>query len=78
MLFKEVMAAYSENRTKHILLAACVLLFSYFAYSSTLKMEAVSSSENCINFYRTTRRYVSEDASTHNYTLWNKFLIVSS
>jgi hypothetical protein len=50
MLFREVMAAYSENRTKHILLDACVLLFSYLAYSSTLKIEAVISSENCMDY----------------------------
>jgi hypothetical protein len=69
MLCREVMAAYSENRTKLIRLAACVLLCSYLAFSSTLKIEAVISSENCMNSYRTTRLYVSEDASRHKYTL---------
>jgi hypothetical protein len=39
---------------------------SYLAYSSTLKMEAIYSSEASVNFQRTTRRYIPENVTLHN------------
>jgi hypothetical protein len=39
---------------------ACFMLGSCLVYYSTLKMKALCPSETSINFYRTTRRYVSE------------------
>jgi hypothetical protein len=36
-------------------------LVSYSAYSSNLKMEAISSSETPVGFQRTTRYYILED-----------------
>jgi hypothetical protein len=44
------------------LLAACLLTVT-LAYSSTLKMEAVRSSEGSENFYRTTPRQIPEDST---------------
>jgi hypothetical protein len=39
------------------------LLVSFSAYSSTLKMEAICSSETSVDFQRTTRRYIPEDGT---------------
>jgi hypothetical protein len=36
----------------------CFLMVSCLSYSSTLKMEAVRSSETLVNFYRTIWRYI--------------------
>jgi hypothetical protein len=36
-------------------------LVSCSAYTSTLKMEAICSSETLVNIYWTTRRYIPED-----------------
>jgi hypothetical protein len=42
---------------------ACrALLVSCSAYPSTLKMEAICSSETSVDFQRTTRRYIPEDS----------------
>jgi hypothetical protein len=41
-------------------LATCFMLVSCLAYSLTLKMEAAYSSENSVDFQRTTRRYFPE------------------
>jgi hypothetical protein len=41
-------------------LAAWFLLVPCFSYSSTLKVEAIYSSETSIDFQRTTRRYIPE------------------
>jgi hypothetical protein len=37
------------------------------AYSSTLKMEAMCSSETSADFQRTTRRYIPEDSTLYNH-----------
>jgi hypothetical protein len=37
------------------------------AYSSTLKMEAICSSETSVHIQRTTRRYIPEDSTLHNH-----------
>jgi hypothetical protein len=44
-------------------ISACYLLplVSCLAYSSTLKVDATSSSETSVNFQRTTRRYIPEE-----------------
>jgi hypothetical protein len=38
---------------------------SCLAYSSTLKMEAMFSSETLVDFHRTERRHVSENSTIH-------------
>jgi hypothetical protein len=39
------------------------MLASCSAYSSTLKMQAICSSEMLVDFQRTTRRYIPEDST---------------
>jgi hypothetical protein len=48
------------------LFAACFALVSCLAYSSTLKMEAICSSETSVGFHGTTRRYIPEDGTAHS------------
>jgi hypothetical protein len=50
------MPSFSGAKSKPGLLAACFILVS----SSTLKIEAVRSSEMSVNFYRTARHYIPE------------------
>jgi hypothetical protein len=38
-------------------------LVSFSAYSSTLKMEAICSSETSVDFQRNTQRYIPEDGT---------------
>jgi hypothetical protein len=45
-------AGYKQSRACHLL--------SCMAYTSTLKMEAICSSESSVDFQRTTRRYITE------------------
>jgi hypothetical protein len=45
--------------------SACYLV-TFLVRSSALNMEAVRSSEMSANFYRTTRRYISEDSTFHS------------
>jgi hypothetical protein len=45
----------------------CFMLASYLSYSSTLKMEATSSSETSVEFQGTTRRYIPEDRKLHSH-----------
>jgi hypothetical protein len=45
------------------LYACCLPLAGFLAYISTLKMEAVRSSETLENIYRTTRRNIREDSA---------------
>jgi hypothetical protein len=47
-----------------------ITLVSCLAYSSTLKMEATCSSETSIDFRRTTRRYIPEDGTLQNLTVF--------
>jgi hypothetical protein len=51
--------------------SACHLLVSCPAYFSTLKMEVICSSETSVDFQRTTRRYIPEDSTLHNYRCEN-------
>jgi hypothetical protein len=41
------------------------------AYSSTLKLEAICSSETSVDFQRTTRRYIPKDRTLHNHRYEN-------
>jgi hypothetical protein len=41
-------------------------LISCSAYSSTLKMEAICSSETSVEFQRITQRYIPEDSTLHH------------
>jgi hypothetical protein len=49
----------NQARSQEQQLAACTLLVSRLAYTSTLKMEAIYSSETSVNFYRITQRYIA-------------------
>jgi hypothetical protein len=49
--------------------AACFMLDSCLAYSSTLKMKETCSSETSVDFQQTTRRYIPEDR-TLQYSSW--------
>jgi hypothetical protein len=46
-------------------------LVSCSAYSSTVKMETISSSETSVDFKRTTRRYVPQDSTLHDHRCEN-------
>jgi hypothetical protein len=48
-----------------VLLSPAFTLVSCSAYSSTLKMKAICSSETLVDFQRTTRRYISDDSTLH-------------
>jgi hypothetical protein len=45
--------------------APALTLVSCSAYFSTLKMEAIFSSETSVDSQRTTRRYIPEDGTLH-------------
>jgi hypothetical protein len=47
-------------------------LVSCSAYSSTLKMEVICSSETLVDFLRTTRRYIPEDSSLQSRSWFQK------
>jgi hypothetical protein len=47
------------------------MLVSSWAYSSTMKMEAVRSSETSADTQRTTRSYIPEDSTLHNHRCEN-------
>jgi hypothetical protein len=53
------------------LLDTCFYAGSCLVYSSTLKMEALFSSETSIDIERTTRRYIPEDSTLHNHRCEN-------
>jgi hypothetical protein len=62
----------SESRWQASLcLPPAFTLVSCSAYSPTLKMEAICSSEMSVNFQRTTRRYIPEDSTLHNHCCEN-------
>jgi hypothetical protein len=52
----------SRGRNQHQV-APTFTLVSCSAYSSTLKMEAICSSETSVYFQRTTRRYIPDDST---------------
>jgi hypothetical protein len=49
-----------------VLLATCFQADFCSAYCSTLKMEAICSSEMSVHFRRTTQRYIPEDSTLNN------------
>jgi hypothetical protein len=53
-----------------VLVLSCVLV-SCSAYVSTLKKEAMCSSETTVDFQRTTRRYIPEDSAAHSHRCEN-------
>jgi hypothetical protein len=53
------------------LLATCFTLVSCLAYSSTLTMEAICSSETSVDFQRTARRYISKDRTLYFRDVWS-------
>jgi hypothetical protein len=57
--------------TEHSIYLLCsppaFTLVSCSTYSSTLKMEAICSSETSVNFERTTRHYTPEGSTFHNH-----------
>jgi hypothetical protein len=55
---------HSESRPVS---AAYFLLIICLAYSSTLNMETVYSSDALANFYRATRRHISEHSTLHSH-----------
>jgi hypothetical protein len=48
-------------------IATCFMLVSCSAYSSTLKMETILSSEMVVDFQWTTQHYIPEDSTFHNH-----------
>lgn len=52
----------------------CFVFVSSLHYSSSLKLQAVSSSETSVNFYRIMRPHTTEDSTFQgNYTLYQYF-----
>jgi hypothetical protein len=47
--------------------AACLMIVSCFAYSSTLKMNAIYSSRTSVGFQLIALRYIPEDGTDHEY-----------
>jgi hypothetical protein len=57
----------SETTVKaELCLSPAFTLVSCSAYSSILKMEAISSTEMSVDFQRTARRYIPEDSTLRN------------
>jgi hypothetical protein len=57
--------ARSKQKAEPVLLAACFSLVSWMAYSSTLKIGAICSSEMLVDLNRTTQFYIPEDGTLH-------------
>jgi hypothetical protein len=62
-----------EHHSELVYCSACHLLARWFAesVSSTLKMEAISSSKTSGTTQRTTRRHIPEDDTLHNHRYEN-------
>jgi hypothetical protein len=58
---------FSRSLSKNRMLSAFSLLVACFAYSATVKMGAVPSSETLVNFYETPRRNIREDSTLHRH-----------
>jgi hypothetical protein len=54
-------------RVEEALLATCFLLVSCLSYSSTLKMEAVHSSEMMVDVCQTAQLYILENNTLHSH-----------
>jgi hypothetical protein len=55
----------SKNKQAELCLPPAYTLVSCSAYFSTMKMEAICSSETSVDFQRTTRRHTPEDSTLH-------------
>jgi hypothetical protein len=70
---------YTEQETcvkvgvnqKWLILEPVFTLVSCTVYSSTLKMEAIFSSETSVGFQRTTWLYIPESSTLHNHSCEN-------
>jgi hypothetical protein len=58
-------------------LSPAFTLVSWLPYSSTLKMEAICSSETSVDSEWTTQRYIPEDSPLSSPVFVNKTLIIS-
>jgi hypothetical protein len=63
--FPELLVAISFLNEQTTPPASCL------AYSSTLKMKAIRSSEMSVDFYRTTQAYIPEDSTLHSHLCEN-------
>jgi hypothetical protein len=61
----------SESKNKPSKKPPALSLAYCSAYFSTLKMEAICSSETSVDFQRTTQRYIPEDSTLHNHRCEN-------
>jgi hypothetical protein len=57
--------------TAELCLPPAFTLLSCSAYSSTMKMEAMCSSETSVDFQRAIRRYIPKDRTLHNHRCEN-------
>jgi hypothetical protein len=70
--FLEVKAKQETNMKQAVSVSStCYTLVSCPAYSSTLKMEMICSSEISVDTQRTTLRYIPEDNTLHNHRCEN-------
>jgi hypothetical protein len=60
-----------EGMQAQLCLLPAFTLVSYSTCFSTLKMEAICSSETSVDTQRTTRRYIPEDGTSHNHCCEN-------
>jgi hypothetical protein len=61
------------SRARRLCLSPAYTLVSCAAYSTTLKMDAICSSETSVDFQRTTRCYIPEDSTLQ----WDYSLVKS-
>jgi hypothetical protein len=55
-----------HNRCQCRILAACFMIVSCVAYSSTVKTEAICSFETSVHFHRSVRSYIADDTTLHD------------
>jgi hypothetical protein len=57
-----------------VVMKSTLLLVSRSAYSSTLKIEAICSSETLVDLQQTTWQYIPEDSTLHeHFSVWVRF-----
>jgi hypothetical protein len=64
-------ARNQRENSAWLCLSPAFKLVSCSVYSSTMKMEAIRSSETLVDFQRTTQRYIPGDSNFHNYRCEN-------
>jgi hypothetical protein len=57
----------ATNQHETALLAACFMLVSFLAYSSTLMRQAIRYSETFVEFHRTTQCFITQDRNLHSH-----------